>query len=139
MAPRILPGVDESSRPYWTGGAAGELRIAHCGSCARFVHPPRHECADCGATLEDVAVSGDGTLFTYTIAYQQFHPDVPPPFVIALVELNEQRGLRVVTNIVDCDPASLVSGMPVRVRFEQHDLETGTVFVPVFAPADPLT
>lgn len=76
-------------------------------------------------------MSGEGTVFTYTVAYQQFHPDVPTPFVIALVELNEQRGLRVVANIVDCDPSAVACGMPVRVRFEQHD----SVFVPVFSPA----
>lgn len=135
LAPRILPELDESSRPYWTGGAAGELRIAHCGSCARFIHPPRDVCPECGSRLGYLAVSGEGTLFTFTIAHQQFHPDVPTPFVVALVELDEQRGLRVVTNIVDCDPASLASGMLVRVRFEQHD----SLFVPVFAPAEPLT
>lgn len=76
-------------------------------------------------------MSGEGTVFTYTVAYQQFHPDVPTPFVIALVELNEQQGLRLVANIVDCDPSAMTCGMPVRVRFEQY----GSVFVPVFAPA----
>ncbi|WP_412457797.1 Zn-ribbon domain-containing OB-fold protein [Mycolicibacterium elephantis] len=130
-APRILPELDDSSRPYWTGGAAGELRIAHCGSCRRFFHPPFDGCPDCGGAVEFVAVSGEGTVFTYTVTYQQFHPDVPTPFVIALVELNEQQGLRLVANIVDCDPSAMMCGMPVRVRFEQY----GSVFVPVFAPA----
>jgi uncharacterized OB-fold protein len=134
-APRTLPTLDDSSRPYWTAGAAGELRIAHCGGCRRYFHPPRAGCPDCGGALEFVAVSGDATLFTYTVAFQQFHPAVPTPFVIALVELAEQPDLRLVTNIVDCEPAALVSGMPLQVRFEQHDLDTGTVFVPVFAPS----
>ena len=71
------------------------------------------------------------TLFTYTVAHQQFHPAVPTPFVIALVELVEQPGLRLVTNLVDCDPDSLTTGMALRVRFEQH----GETFMPVFAPA----
>jgi uncharacterized OB-fold protein len=135
QAPRILPELDEVSAPYWTGGAVGELRIAHCGSCGRYTHPPRPDCPNCGTAMQFVAVSGDGVVFTYTVAGQQFHPDVPTPFVIALVELDEQPGLRVATNIVDCDPAAVVSGMPVRVRFEEH----GEVFVPVFAPARPLT
>lgn len=134
--PRILPALDESSRPYWTGGANGDLLIAHCGACQRFVHPAPQTCPDCSGALASVAVSGDATLFTYTVAYQQFHPDVPTPFVIALVELDEQPGLRLVTNIVGCDVDALVAGMRVRVRFEQH----GQVFVPVFAPAaQPLT
>jgi uncharacterized protein len=129
--PRILPALDDSSRPYWTGGANGELLIAHCGSCRRFVHPAPEACPDCGGALASIAVSGNATLFTWTVAFQQFHPDVPTPFVIALVELDEQPGLRLITNIVSCEPDTLVAGMAVTVQFEQH----GTVFVPVFAPA----
>ncbi len=138
-APRRLPEPDPLSRPYWTGGADGTLRIAHCGSCRRFVHPPQHGCPECGGALSYVAVSGDATLFTFTVAYQQFHPSVPTPFVIALVELVEQPGLRLVTNIVGCDPEALSCGMPLRVRFERHDRAGEQMFVPVFTPTDPLT
>lgn len=130
-APRVLPELDDTSRPFWTAGAAGELRIAHCRTCRRYLHPPRSACRDCGATLEFEAVSGNGTVFSYTVAHQQFNPAVPTPFVIALVELDEQSDLRLVANIVDVDPEAVTTGMRVRVRFEQHD----TVFVPVFAPA----
>lgn len=84
-------------------------------------------------------VSGEATLFTFTVAYQQFHPDVPTPFVVALVELVEQSGLRLITNIVDCDPDELVCGMPLRVRFERHDHRGEPMYVPVFTPAAPLT
>jgi uncharacterized OB-fold protein len=59
---------------------------------------------------------------------------VPPPYVIAIVELAEQTGLRVVTNIVDCEPDSVIIGMSVEVRFEEHALDGDTVFAPVFAP-----
>jgi uncharacterized OB-fold protein len=132
---RILPELEDATRPYWTAGEAGELRIAHCRTCQRYIHPPEQDCPACRSALEFVAVSGDGTVFTYTVAHQQFHTDVPTPFVIALVELLEQPGLRLVTNIVDCDPEALVSGLPVHVRFEEHAHGDETVFVPVFAPA----
>lgn len=132
--PRILPPIDDVSAPYWTGGAVGELRVGHCDRCNRYVHPPRATCPDCEAPLRFVAVSGAGTVFSYTVSYQQFHPAVPTPFVIALVELDEQPDLRVVTNIVDCEPESVYSGMPVRVRFERQDTDDVAVFVPVFAP-----
>lgn len=137
-APRTLPPLDDTTRPFWTSGADGVLRIPHCPPCAQFVLPPRDGCADCGAELELVAVSGDATLFTHTVAYQQFHPAVPTPFVIAVVELPEQPDLRMVTNVVDCEPDALVAGIPLKVRFERHDHESGPVFVPVFTPA-PLT
>lgn len=134
QAPRMLPPLNDVSRPYWTGGAVGQLRIAHCGSCRRYSHPPQAECPECGTAVEFVAVSGNGVLFSYTVSHQQFHPDVPSPFAIGLVELDEQPGLRITANIVDCDIDALECGMPLRVRFEDRS----PVFVPVFAPARPL-
>ncbi|MGE2719597.1 Zn-ribbon domain-containing OB-fold protein [Mycolicibacterium celeriflavum] len=130
QAPRILPPIDDTSRPYWTGGAEGRLLIAHCASCGRFFHPPRPACPGCDAAPEFVAVSGRGTVFTYTVCHQQFNPNVPTPFVVALIELCEQTGLRLTANVVDCDPEAVYSGMPVEVRFEQQD----DAWVPVFAP-----
>ena len=135
IPPRIIPALDDATRRYWTAGADGRLRIAHCDACARFVHPPRQTCPDCGQGLGYRAVSGDATLFTYTVAHQQFNPGVPTPFVIALVELAEQPGLRLVTNILDCDPEALICGMPLRVRFEQQRSGDDIVYVPVFTPA----
>jgi len=132
---RILPELDEATRPFWTGGADGRLRIAHCGACRRYVHPPKAACPECAGALEYRAVSGDATVFTYTVAHQQFRPDVPTPFVIAVVELAEQDDLRLVTNIVDCEPDAVRSGMAVKVRFEQQD----STFIPVFAPIPALT
>jgi uncharacterized protein len=79
-------------------------------------------------------VSGRGEVFSYTVNHHPFHPNVPPPYVIALVQLEEQEDLRIATNIVDCEPNSVRIGMPVDVRFERHDLDDETVYFPVFAP-----
>ena len=53
---------------------------------------------------------------------------MPPPYVIAEVELAEQPGLRLLTSVVGCDEVTI--GMPVRVRFEQ----AGDAWIPVFGP-----
>ena len=52
------------------------------------------------------------------------------PFVTAIVEL--QEGVRMMTNIVQCDPEQVTIGMPVRVVFEQV---TEAVTLPKFRPA----
>jgi uncharacterized OB-fold protein len=131
---RILPKLREHNRVFWTGGADGQLMIARCAQCALWVNPPASDCPDCGGALVAHPVSGRGTVFTYTINYQPFNPAVTVPYVIAIVELEEQADLRIATNIVDCEPDSVYVGLPVEVRFERHDGENDTVFVPVFAP-----
>ncbi len=75
-------------------------------------------------------VSGKGTVFTYTVNWHPFNPEVPVPILIAIVELPEQEGLRFTTNIVGCGPEDVRIGLPVEVRFEQH----GEIWVPVFTP-----
>ena len=79
-------------------------------------------------------MSGRGTVFTYTVNYQPFNPAVPVPYVIAIVELEEQSDLRIATNIVDCEPDSVRVGLPVEVRFERQDVDDESVYMPVFAP-----
>ena len=79
-------------------------------------------------------MSGRGTVFTYTVNYQPFNPAVPIPYVIAIVELEEQADLRIASNIVDCEPDSVEVGLPVEVRFERQDVDGEARYVPVFAP-----
>jgi uncharacterized OB-fold protein len=131
---RMIPERTEHNRSFWTGGADGRLHVPYCEPCARWILPPQPDCPDCGAALDARAVSGDGTVFTYTVNHHPFNPAVPPPYVIAIVELVEQEDLRLAANIVDCEPDSVTIGMPVEVRFERHDFEDDTVFAPAFAP-----
>jgi uncharacterized protein len=104
-----------------------------CAACERWVHPPRETCQDCGGTLVPRAVSGRGTVFTFTINRHAYHPAVPVPYVIAIVELEEQAGLRFITNIVGCDPEAVRIGLPVQVDFEP----AGEAWAPVFRLAGP--
>jgi uncharacterized OB-fold protein len=131
---RMLPGLDDHNRAFWTGGTNGQLKITRCTQCGLWTSPPAADCPDCGAALVARPVSGRGTVFTYTVNYQPFNPSVPVPYVIAIIELDEQSDLRIAANIVDCEPDSVYVGMPVEVRFERHDADGDSVFVPVFAP-----
>jgi uncharacterized OB-fold protein len=131
---RMIPELTEHNRAFWTGGADGRLHIPYCRPCARWVLPPEADCPGCGTALDSRPVSGDGTVFTYTVNQHPFNPAVPLPYVIAVIELTEQADLRLAANIVDCQPDSVTIGMPVAVRFEEQKASGETVFVPVFAP-----
>jgi uncharacterized OB-fold protein len=130
----MLPELNDRNRAFWTGGADGALRIPFCTACGVWVSPLVTECPTCDSALEPRPVSGRGTVFTYTVNYQPFNPSVPVPYVIAIVELEEQDDLRIATNIVECEPDSVHIGLPVQVRFERQDAGEECVYMPVFAP-----
>jgi acetyl-CoA acetyltransferase len=75
-------------------------------------------------------VSGRGTVVGYTINGHQWLPGFEPPYAIAIVALAEDAGIRLTTNIVECDPSDVHIGQQVEVRFE-HDED---VWLPLFAP-----
>jgi uncharacterized OB-fold protein len=75
-------------------------------------------------------VSGQGSVYTYTISVYQWHPAFPTPYVIAAVALLEQPSVRLTTNITACAPENVYVGMPVQVHF----LRYGDIFLPVFEP-----
>ena len=75
-------------------------------------------------------MSGDGVVQSCTTNFQQWSPDMPAPYSVAVVALEEDHRIRVTTNIVGCDPEDVHVGMPVRVAFEQVE----DVWLPLFAP-----
>jgi hypothetical protein len=75
-------------------------------------------------------VSGRGVVYTYTVNYQPWTEVMPPPYVVALIDLVEQPALRLVSNVVGCDPEAVHAGMAVEVLFEQQE----DVYLPIFRP-----
>jgi uncharacterized OB-fold protein len=132
---RVLPRVTPLNEPFWRGGAQGELRFLRCRPCGHFVHPPSPRCPRClGRELAPEAVSGRGTVLTFTWNHQPWVPAPDHPYAIAIVELVEQPGLRLTTNVLGCTPESLRVGLPVRVRFEVHGEVGREVWIPLFEP-----
>lgn len=129
---RVPPLVTELNHAFWTGGLAGELRILRCGSCRWWNHPPTPICRRClSRQLAAEPVSGRGTVAAFTINHQQWSPTATTePYVIAIVELPEQAGLRQTTNIVHCPVRDVHIGMAVHVHFEPLD----DVALPLFEP-----
>jgi uncharacterized protein len=130
--PRILPGLDGENRPYWTGGKNGKLLIARCTACGTYRHPPFPSCAACGcAHMVPSPVGGRGRVKTFTINRQQWLPSLPVPFVFAAIELDEQPGLYVLSNVIGCPVEAVDFNMAVQVCFLQQE----DVFLPMFIPA----
>jgi uncharacterized protein len=129
--PAPPPAVTPENEHFWTGGARGELVFLHCPECDRYVHPPSPRCPFCvRAGLRPRAVSGRASVYAFTVNHQAWFPELPVPYVIAVVAIDEQPDVRLTTNIVGCAAEEVRIGMPVRVCFERR----GRAWLPLFAP-----
>jgi acetyl-CoA acetyltransferase/uncharacterized OB-fold protein len=128
---RPLPQLTPDNEFFWTSGADGVLRFRRCGNCHALQHPPGPICRTCGSDdLAPTPVDGTGVVVGFTVNEHLWSPDFPPPYVLAIVAIDEDPRVRLTTNLVDVDPSELAVGLPVEVRFEHIE----DVWLPVFAP-----
>jgi len=131
MSTRIQPAITDDNRFFWTAGQNNELQILRCPSCGYYIHPISPICPECLCRdVKPETVSGRAKVLSFTINYQKWHPMMEVPFVIAIVELVEQPGLNLTTNIINTPVESVSIGMPVKAVFE----ECGKAYIPLFEP-----
>ncbi|RYG82772.1 MAG: hypothetical protein EON59_14050 [Alphaproteobacteria bacterium] len=118
-----LPVADELTAPFWDGIRNGKLRVQRCVACERFQFPPRASCEHCASTVlsfEDM--SGRGKIFSFseTVAGAR-HPYFQSisPYLVGMVQLEEQDDLIFASNFPDADYADLFIGAPVEVEFQE--------------------
>jgi hypothetical protein len=136
-----LPDTDwPPTREFWAAAARGEFSLPRCDECRRFVWYPDGHCRRCGARAYTwTTVSGRGRLFSWSIVRRAFIPQFADevPYVTGVVAIDEDPGVRIVSRVVDCDPAVLRIEMPVRVVFRPLSFPgvPGEVTAPMFVPA----
>ena len=119
---RHLPDVEDPElAPFWEGTRAGEIRIPRCGSCGKLVWYPQLTCSRCGGRdMSWTRVSGRGRLFTWVRVHRAFLPGFERrvPFTSALIEIEEDRAVRLATLLDDASIEKPSIGMPVEAFFE---------------------
>ena len=114
---RARPKPTPETQHFWDGTLAGELRLQRCDACANVYFPPRPFCPACASRKVSVfKASGKAKLYSYVINHRPAAPGFTPPYAIAVVELDE--GPRMMSNIVETDPAELRVDLPVTVVFD---------------------
>ena len=117
-----LPEPGPLTQFFWDGTKEHRLLILRCQDCGHYVHYPRPICDRCQSTqLSPEQLSGIAKLYSYTIVMQAFHPYFIEkiPYILAVVELAEEQGLRMTTNILDCPEEQLRLGLPLEVQFAE--------------------
>jgi uncharacterized OB-fold protein/acyl dehydratase len=128
--PRPRPAVNRDNAFFWEGVERGELLIQRCAKCQQLRHPPMPTCANCGSFEWDtLTASGRGTVYSWVVPHYPQVPMFEYPYVVVLVELEE--GVRLVSNLVDVDPADVEIGLRVEVTYVKTDPE---LTLPMFRP-----
>lgn len=124
----FAPYGDSITGRFWEAASRHELVIQRCISCGYFQFYPRPFCLDCGGgQIEWVRASGNGTVVSKTTVRLEVTPEWRPPYVVAIVRL--QEGPTLLTNIVDGE-----CGIGGKVKVTWRERADGPPF-PVFQPA----
>ena len=114
-----LPTPIVRTQPFWDALREHTVKIQYSPSSDQWVFYPRsHAPLTLQTDLEWREISGEGTLYTYTIARRPTAPDFAgeQPQIIAVVELDE--GPRLTSTLVNVAEDQISIGMRVRPSFE---------------------
>jgi uncharacterized OB-fold protein/acyl dehydratase len=129
-----LPTATALSQPFWDALKAQQVHIQQCADCSQWLFFPRAHCPNCGSRhLAWKRVSGEGSLYTYTVARVPTLPEFTDemPQLLAVVKLDE--GPHINTSVVGADPGALRIGQRMRPVFDQRP---GNTTLLRYAPAD---
>jgi len=130
---KTLPVPDEMSKPFFDGARQHRLMLQRCSACGAVIWPVKPRCDNCwSAEITWVQASGKGTLYSFALVHQVYHPGFATEVPYNIAQVNLEEGLRIITNVVGCPNAELQIGMPLEVTFEDI---TDEISLPKFKPA----
>ncbi len=105
---------------YWRQiPARYRLEAVRCKQCGKVTFPARRVCPACrGTEWEQTNLSWRGKVVTATVvqvAPTEFQMEAP--YAVAVIETPE--GVRLMAQVVDCDPAAVGPGMEVALAFRR--------------------
>ena len=130
--PRPTPNMDDAG--FWEGCRRQRLLFQCCGECNAPRHPPTPVCPRCHSTnMSWTEARGDGEVYSYNVIHHASHPAVRErlPYVGAVITFSDVPGVRLISNVTDCDPSSVHIGMKVALWWD--DIGEG-MFAPRFRP-----
>ena len=128
----VAPAVTAETREFWAGTERGEFLVERCTACRRHLFPPRNYCPGCGGReLEAVAITGAGTVYSFTVNCNPWQPDMPVPFALVLAEFAEAPGIRLLGRMHGDAIHHLRVGQAVRLGFDEGP---AGLQVPCFSP-----
>ena len=116
---RIEPPLDSDLQTFWDGTREQQLLIPTCRSCGNAFWYPRPTCPHCLSTdIHWKASSGAGEVAAVSVMYRPANPLMADkvPYAVVLVDLDD--GVRVMSNAVGIDATDVAIGMRVALTWE---------------------
>ena len=120
------------TEPFWDAAKQRRLAAPKCAGCGTFRLPPTPYCPECQSQSVDwVELSGRAEVYSFAVVHGfPGYPDVT--LVPVVLDLPDAPGARLVSNLIDINPADVEIGMSVTVDF--HPITDGWM-LPVFRAA----
>ncbi len=118
-----LPQPNAFTSQFWDACQQESLEVSVCLTCDHGFLPGGPVCPECWSQdLGTRPVSGLGKVFSFVVYHRTYHPAIPAPYVVAIIELDSDThpGVRLVSNVVGCPHEKVTVGMPVQVVFERE-------------------
>lgn len=117
-----LPQVTASNAPFWAAAKRGELMFLRCSDCGAWNFPAGPVCQRCWSeNLEWRLASGRGVVSSWVVFRRAFDPSFEADVPYAVVEVEVEEGVRLISNLVDVPVAKVHRGMPVQAVFDSVD------------------
>jgi uncharacterized OB-fold protein len=130
--PPVYPGI-VTPPPYEANPP--ELLGGFCPVCKRHYFPRPPYCTKCLGSVEQVALSSEGTVYSFTVIRTKAPMGLPEPYGVGYVDL-AGSGLRIFCLLDPEAIDNLCVGAPVRLRVGQigNDVNGNPCLRPYFTP-----
>lgn len=117
-----IPLKTQDNQEYWDAADQHELKLQKCSACSTFIHPPGPACPTCGSPETEWELLGSditATVYSYIVSYRPFLPGFQHdlPTVITVAALDTAPDVKIMANIIECDPADVEIGVPLKMTW----------------------
>jgi len=119
MTARQEPRASDEAQPFWDATREQRFVLPWCTECERALWYPRTTCPTCfGSAIEWRDDTGDGTVYAASVHHRPGpgRDADDGPYAVVLIDLD--AGVRMMSNVVGCLPDDVTAGMRVTVAWE---------------------
>ena len=114
----FAPRISADTKRFWEGCAAHRLLVQKCKKCGKLRWPAGYLCSNCmSEETELVELSGEGTLYSFTVFQKNFHPSLAEEIPYIVCEVDLEGGIRLVSNLISIKSRNPRCGAKVHLKW----------------------